>query len=340
MRLYRPLYFVMTGCKLLNDEGIVLMQDELLKLWDFYQMMVGSTLSTIILRGESDENLRSQFNTDTQNPTLLAKYLFMVGEKGRMCWNDKEFLNPDDNTSENFRKICLALKRYIDEGCKGITGRSFKMRDFYDRNGDFCRALENTDEIVAKYSKLKSKERRGVNLYYLAIAHTINSYGYKKASCFVSATTNAEVAQEFTDDVCIYGWVPKEPAGVSRSQYRTIDYVVAENETVVKLSGMPYCESPVYPEQKEVALRCGFLPHFIIGFKIKNCFYVNPAVFLSMDIMQDKRSFKELCQYKSRLLRYGLEVDQSNFEEFCRLTKFKRYYTFDGEKYEIRCVLP
>lgn len=85
MRLYRPLYFVMNGCKLLNDEGIALSQDELLKLWNFYQMMVGSTLSTFILRGDSDENLRSQFDTDTQNPTLLAKYLFIVGEKGRMC---------------------------------------------------------------------------------------------------------------------------------------------------------------------------------------------------------------------------------------------------------------
>ena len=255
-----------------------------------------------------------------------------------MCWNNKEFLNPDDITPENFKKICIALKRYINDGCRGNNGRSFKMRDFYDRNTEFCRALENTDEIVAKYAKLKTKARRVVNLYYLAIAHTINSYGYKKASSFVSATTNAEVAQEFTDDVCIYGWVPKEQTGVSRSRYKAIDYVVTENEAVVKQLGMPYCDSPVCPEQKEVALRCGFLPHFIVGFKIKNSFYVNPAVFSSMDKMQDQRSFKDLCEYKSRLLRYGLEVDQTNFEEFCRLTNFRRYYTYDGAKYEVHCL--
>lgn len=59
------------------------------------------------------------------------------------------------------------------------------MRDFYDRNIDFCSTLKNTDDIEAKYAKLKSKERRAVNLFYLAIAHTINSYGYKKASSFV-----------------------------------------------------------------------------------------------------------------------------------------------------------
>lgn len=338
MRLYSPIYFVLSGCRLLNDEGEALSQDELMKLWGLYNMMVGSTLSTFILRGESDENLRSQFGTDTESPRLLAKYLFMVGEKGRMCWTDKEFLDPDDVSEENFRKICRAFYRYIDEGCRGNSGRSFKMRDFHDRNTDFCRALENTDEIVAKYVLLKKKVRRTVNLYYLSIAHTINSYGYKKASSFVSATTNVDVAQEFTDDVCIYGWVPKEPVGISRSQYKTIDFVVTENEGIVKQTGLPYCESPVYPEQKEVALRCGFLPHFIIGFKVKNNFYVNPAVFSSMDKLQEKRTFKELCQYKSRLLNYGLEVDQTNFEEFCRLTKFKRYYTYDGVKYEVHCL--
>ena len=34
----------------------------------------------------------------------------------------------------NFRKICKALKRYINEGCRGNTGRSFIMRYFHDRN--------------------------------------------------------------------------------------------------------------------------------------------------------------------------------------------------------------
>lgn len=169
MRLYRPLYFVMTGCKLLNDEGIALSQDELLKLWDFYQMMVGSTLSTLILRGDSDENLRSQFDTDTQNPTLLAKYIFMVGEKGRMCWNNKEFLDPDDVTPENFRKICLALTRFITEGRRGHTGRSEMMRDFYERNKQFCEALENADGIIDRYANLRPRDRRLVNLYYLSM---------------------------------------------------------------------------------------------------------------------------------------------------------------------------
>ena len=54
--------------------------------------------------------------------------------------------------------------------------------------------------------------------------------------------------------------------------------------------------------------------------------------------MQEMRSFQELNEFKNQLIMYGLDVDQRNFEEFCRMTNFKRYYTFDREKYEIHIL--
>lgn len=334
MKCNRPLYFVLTECHLMDDNGHPLGQENLLKLWELYNLMVGSTLSTFILRGESNDNLRSQFDADANNAELLAKFLFMVGEKGRICWSNKVYLDPDDVSSENFKIVCASLVKYIREGCRGNGSRAEKMREFVVRNESFCQAFENADRLVVKYNRLSKQKRRALNLYYLSIAHTINSLAYKKASGFVSATTKGAVADDFTGDVCIYGWVPKE-TGFNR----TIDYVISENTEAVKNMGMPYCDSPVYPEQKEISLRCGFLPHFIIGFKVRNNFYVNSAVFTSIDKMREKRTFKELSQYRSHLLRYGLNVDQTNFEEFCRMTNFKRYYTFDGMEYEIHFAI-
>ena len=49
MKYYRPIHFVMNDCRLLNDDGRALSQDELMKLWGLYNMMAGSTLSTFIL---------------------------------------------------------------------------------------------------------------------------------------------------------------------------------------------------------------------------------------------------------------------------------------------------
>ncbi len=68
----------MSGCNLLNDEGGALSQDELMKLWGLYNMMAmaGSTLSTFILRGESDDNLRSQYGTTGEFATYCVSTNF------------------------------------------------------------------------------------------------------------------------------------------------------------------------------------------------------------------------------------------------------------------------
>lgn len=322
--------------KLKSHDDEDLPQEDVMKLWGFYNMMKWTRECSFVMRGESNENLMEQFETNANNPALLAKYLFMTGEKGRVCWENRKYLDPDDTGKENFEAICKALARYIRGGCRGDSGRAQKMRDFYNRNEAFCRAFECIDDIVSRYDKLKEKDKRRANLYYLAVAHTINSYDYKKTSSYVSTTTDRDVAQNFTADVCIYGWVPKME--ISHAQVKTIDFVDTENNEFVKRKGLPYCNTPVYPDQKEVALRCGFLPHFIIGFMVGSKFYVNPAISRSMDKMQEMRSFQELNAFKHRLIMYGLAVDQNNFEDFCRMTKFKRYYTFDGNNYEIHCL--
>lgn len=337
MSSFIPIYNALHWRKLKNHDDEDLPQEEVIKFWNFYNMIKGSRQCTFIMRGESNENLESQFGTDADHSDLLAKYLFMVGEKGKICWENKKFLDPDDTSKENFEAICKALSNYIREGCRGESGRAQRMRNFYQRNNDFCNAFkENVEDLVGKYKRLKVKNRRVVNLYYLAVAHTINSYSYMKASSFVSTTMDEKVANKFTSDVCIYGWVPNLMHSIT--QNRSIDMVITHNKEVVERLGFPYCDSPVYPEQKEVVLRCGFLPHFIIGFMVGSRFYVNPAISRSMDRMMGLRSFKELNEFKHQLIMYGLDVDQSNFEEFCRSTNYKRYYTFDGEKYEIHCL--
>lgn len=336
MSSFIPLYNALLWRKLKNHDGDDLPQKDILKLWGFFNMMKLTRECSFVMRGESNVNLMDQFGTDANHPDLLAKYLFMTGVKGRICWENKRYLDPDDTRKENFETICKALARYIREGCRGESGRAQRMRDFYNRNEAFCRAFESIDDIVSRYEKLKAKDRRKVNLYYLAIAHTINSYEYRKRSSIVSTTTDGSVAERFTSDVCIYGWVPR--VAISHTRMNIIDVVDTEETVFLRRKGLPYYESPVYLNQKEMALRCGFLPHFIVGFMVGSKFYVNPAISRSMDKLQELRSFQELTVFKHQLITNGLDVKQSNFEEFCRMTKFKRYYTFDGKNYEIHCL--
>lgn len=327
-----PIYFALSNSKLVKENGEVLTQAELLKLWEFLNLLIGSRYSTFIMRGESNENLKAQYNFDTEMPELLAQCIFMAGEKGRICWNAKKYLDPDNTSLENFESICKALKKDIRDGCKGKSNRTYLMQDFYSRNKVFCDAFELSDDLIHIYEQLSINDRKRINLYYLSIAHTINSHKYKEASSFISTTTNSDVADQFTSDATIYGWVPRSQM---RKRLKSIEYVITENSSYVKRLGLPYCDTPVYPEQKEIALRCGILPHFIIGFKVDRNFYVNPSIFRTMAKMEDIDTFRKLCAFKRNFICNGLEVDQNNFNEFCRKTNFKRYYTYDGNKYEI-----
>lgn len=334
----KALFFILSNKRLVRGNGVELSHDELIKLWEFYNLFVESRYSKQIIRGESDENLRKQFFTDSKNPELLAECLFMTGEKGRVCWTDKAFLDPDNVSIENFESICGLLNRAISGGVSSKGGRGKRMRDFYERNMKFCTAIENLPQMLDVYKKLQDADRRKVNLYYLSVVHTINSHEYKKKSSYVSTTTDASIADRFTGDICIYGWVP-------RSQFRsivgnrTIDTVEVKHVIDIRHTGIPYCDTPVYPEQEEVAIRCGLLPHFIIGFTINGDFYVNPAIFAAVDEMHEMNSFRDLCNYKRKIQLMGLEVNQENFEEFvANRTIFKKFFTFDGEKYEVHRV--
>lgn len=63
------------------------MPDKAYRLKQFIGMVRLLRSMNMFARGESDENLRNQFEwADSNCPDVLADMLFMVGEKGRMCW--------------------------------------------------------------------------------------------------------------------------------------------------------------------------------------------------------------------------------------------------------------
>lgn len=336
--MFKDLFFALSNKELLNSGGQILSHDELLKLWEFYNLIKGGGYSRLIMRGESDENLYRQFYADTKNPISLAGCLFMTGEKARYCWNNNMFLDPDNTSTDNFKSICESLYHVIHDGEHGKSKRAERIRTYCLNNAEFCGALEDIPSIVKAYGRLSVCDKQTANLHYLSIIHTINSLEYKRNSGFVSTTTSAQVADEFSDDCLIYGWVPKPPRVSIAGRARTIDLVDTWNNKTLKQLGLPYPNTPVYPEQNEISIRCGLLPHFIIGFTAGRSFYVNPAVFPAMDKMHELTTFRALSNYKRELQIGGLEVNQEGFEDFLRQTNFRKYFTFDGDEYRLHQI--
>lgn len=196
---------------------------------------------------------------------------------------------------------------------------------------------DKTRKSHLDFPELESEERRKVNLYYLAIAHAINDKVYREISEYVSTSINVSIANSFAHGACIFGWVPYN-IWKQKDKRRMIDFVDTNQMAGIQSSGLPYCESAVFPNQEEVAIRCGLLPHFIIGYAIGRNFYVNPAIFNAIDRMHDMETFGEKSRYKRRIQLHGLEINQENFEEFCQRTNFKKYFTFDCDDYAMHRI--
>ena len=336
--MFEDLFFALSNKKLLNSSGQVLSLNELLKLWEFYNLIKGSSYSRLILRGESDENLYRQFYADTTTPVALAGCLFMTGEKARNCWNNNNFVDADDTSPDNFKRICESLYHAIHDGERSSSKRAKRIRFYCLNNAEFCKAFENIPSIVKEYVRLAVRDKQTANLYYLSIIHTINSLEYKRNSGFVSTTTDARVAGEFADDCIIYGWVPKHPHISIAGSARTIDLVDSRNNKTLKQLGLPYQNTPIYPEQNEISIRCGLLPHFIFGFTAGKSFYFNPAIFPTIDKMHELTTFRALSNYRKGLQLGGLEVNQEGFEDFLRRTNYRRYFTYDGDEYSLHQI--
>ena len=326
------MFLMLSNYRLLSSNGDELIQEELNKLFEFYNMMSGSLNSKFIFRGESNRNLMRQFNFDTRTPEMLSECLFMTGEKGRICWTETEGINPDDVSAENFLRICKSLAKYIDEGLRAGGNRAKRIKAFCEKEEKFCDGIRKGETFVGIYEELKHEVKQKVNLYYLAIAHTIGDKEYKETSEYISTTTNAIIADRFAQDVCIFGWVPQN-IWRRKARKRTIDIVDTNQMSEMQSTGLPYCDSAVFPNQEEIAIRCGLLPHFIIGYAVGRNFYVNPAIFNAIDRMHEMGTFREKCSYKRRIQLHGLEINQENFEEFCQKTNFKKYFTYDGYDY-------
>lgn len=73
---------------------------------------------------------------------------------------------------------------------------------------------------------------------------------------------------------------------------------------------------------------------------LKRIFFVNPAIFATMDQMVANDSYRTLCRFGRNVLQNGLSVDQTNFMDFCRQTNYRRYYTVDHRQYSVHILNP
>lgn len=279
----------------------------------FTHKLKSSRRVRFIYRGDS--NIIEQYNVDTNNLPMLAHYIFCLGDKG--CLFFKNNINDSNSVFsliwEKFhKKICKlnfdsdVTKERISEFLKNNPMLNNYFSD--EHNKEHFESLSNLSVEVA--NKIAD--------YYLSILHTIGKSGNGE-SYFLSSSTNYLVADKFKGDnnIIIYGWLPKE--GINNRIIKYID--IQNNSLFIKSLNLPTYKFSIYPEQSEICIKCGLLPHYILGFQHNNCFHINPNT---------------LKKWNDNIVYDGLDIDQKDFNNLLNTTKLKQSFIFcDGNYYLI-----
>lgn len=311
---------------ILDDNSIIfktknhkLRNRQIERLRYFAKTFDGSHKAILVFRGDSDENLLKQFNASTVYPKSLEEMIFMFGNKSRNCWDKKRKRTVDSEnlSDDNFSHIMSMVSRLLR--AQDLTERqTISMERFKIQNPGFESRI-NEGGLIERYHKLEKEYKHIVLDYYLAFLHTIVTDFYSTQSPYVSSTTNLSKAYTYSTDILFYGWVP-----ISRvcDNGMTIRYEDINRKKVeVERLGFPAYKTSLFQSDNEICLKCGLLPHFIIGFKIEDVFHVNPFVTNNrIENIED-------------IVNNGFPIDQTSFIEELKRTNYNRYYTFDNISY-------
>lgn len=279
----------------------------------FLNHLKSSRKVCFISRG--DGNLEKHYGTSLDNIPLLIQNIFVLGEKGRsFLEGHMSYGNVFQILWDKFNEKVCGLKFGKPNSLKHVSTflkENPSIKNYFSDN-------TNRDSFV-NLSELPDKEKGAIADYYFAILHTIGKSVFPK-SYFLSTSKKQNVAEKFAnkgEGIILYGWAPRR--GLKKNILKSID--LEEKCKIVERHSLPTCKSSVYPDQKEICLKCGLLPHFIIGFQHQNKFYINPAT---------------LNTWNDNILYDGMRIDQTKFKDFFNASNYSSSFVFiDGTYYII-----
>lgn len=290
---------IMSGYTLVNHEGNELGRDEREMFLSFTHDFLCRKDKKIVYRGENDDNLYAQYQANSSNIGLLSEYLFVLGAKGKAFWDDDTFIKLfDASKDEVLSSIWIEIRDLLS--CSSDENpHPFKKEDEQD--------------FINKVKKMNPEEQELVINYYYSYLHTENSTG----SYFLSSSKDLSEAIKFSKSgIVIVGWVPE-----AESNHQLIRYtdICSKHEEIEKLGFTILV--PRYPKEQEICLKCGILPHFMLGYIVvkESKFVVNPAVF---ETIKSGRCMDDV-------IGNGLSVSQDDFWDKIKQSGYNKCYRFE-----------
>ncbi|WP_443945754.1 hypothetical protein ACJVDH_01155 [Pedobacter sp. AW1-32] len=158
----------------------------------------------------------------------------------------------------------------------------------------------------------------------MGLLHHVSKSEYYASSFLLSTSIDFSQASKFASSkeekdsenpLIIFGWVPYKYEGV----LSVPDSRILRRDINMEATDLPIYEKSFFPYQKEVTLKGGLLPHYLLGYlhnkRSEKIFEINPALF---DVSDTWNGIE-------------LPVDQSTFHQRMQNTLFGRYFTLENE---------
>lgn len=283
----------------------------------------------LIFRGDRRSKILQAYKlrmNDVPNP--FTHKLFLIGPKGRNFLDDlakeikkKKKFEVSDISNRFFGSIFEMLFHLLSgysyhRKVKSVV-EQFKKREKHIV--EYFSNKKNKKEFLKNIKGLTEKEMVMLRDYYLTLLHHIADSEYYPISFMLSATTDFKVAKQFSkpakkenDEIILFGWIPK-----SRDTVQSPFSYLGASRKISEL-GFPTFKVPFFPHQKEITLKGGLLPHFLLGFLYSEndveYFEINPCLFDELD---------------EKWIIDGLPVNQDGFWEELRATNMSGGFYVD-----------
>ena len=304
----------------------------------FMEKYVAYNRKRTVYRGTSnikmygmDINELSPNNGHLSTNTLsrFSEKLFMIGNKSFHFLSTSNTFKIEDVGDPVFEEIFNRLNRIITGQSRN---RECIINTFLSQNEEiknFFSSEEKKKDFLRKTRDLKKEEKRLVKDCFIALLHAFHYDQFP--NCYMLSTSKEfNVTQKFikgkgydkkgTEGIVIISWIPKSQKG---KDIKSIDLNRA-NEKVAQL-GFPTYQSSPYPDEKEICIKAGILPHFMLGYILtkEKKFVINPYL---ISQIQNPENIKSI-------LNSGLEINQSHFKDILNDTEYKIYFTSLGGDY-------
>lgn len=284
-----------------------------------------------IYRGDKKEKLYPIYGIEkNSSDKRFRDTLFILGAKANMFLTKLPGINEIriDEAGNNvfnliFKMLSNLLKRKFPFGPVYRAVGDFKKREAGVINF-FCNQ-DGEQTFINIISRLTLNQRIIVRDYYLGLLHHISKSEYYSSSFLLSTSTDFAQASKFAgkgknenseNPLIIFGWIPYQYEGILSIP----DIWVLRKNIDMNEIGLPVYEKSFFPFQREVTLKGGLLPHYMLGYlhnqNNRETFEINPSLFRTNDSWNGTE----------------LSIDQNSFHQRIRNTLFGHYFTFDEEE--------